>query len=131
MTDAYQRSGPLGKQLQTTSGAYSPSICGSLAFDKAGRIVAVCPSTFAAPQARVFDPKTLDVLATYEMPDAPNPPGTLPFQNFTGGGYFFLDNKDRIWSATKTSHLFVLAERNNGHSLVKVADYDLSKVLTE
>ena len=63
------------------------------------------------------------------MPDAPNPPGTLPFQNFTGGGYFFLDNKDRIWSATKTSHLFVLAERNDGHSLVKVADYDLSKVL--
>ena len=130
MTDAYQRSGPLGKSLQTSSGAYSPSICGSLAFDKAGRIVSVCPSTVAAPQARIFDPRTLQVLATYDMPDAPNPPGTLPFQNFTGGGYFFLDNKDRIWSATKTSHLFVLAERDNGHSLVKVADYDLNKVLT-
>ena len=129
MTDAYQRSGPLGRSLQATSGAYAPSICGSLAFDKAGHVVSVCPSVVAAPQARVFDPKTLDVIATYDMPDAPNPPGTLPFQNFTGGGYFFLDKKDRIWSATKTSHLFVLAERNGGHSLVKVADYDLSKVL--
>lgn len=131
MTDAYQRSGPLGRNLQATSGAYAPSICGSLAFDKKGRIVSVCPSTFAAPTARVFDPKTLDVLAEYKMPDAPNPPGTQPYQNFTGGGYFFLDNKDRIWSATKTSHLFVLAEGNDGHALTKVADYDLSTVLTD
>jgi hypothetical protein len=75
MTDAYQRSGPLGKSLQTSSGAYSPSICGSLAFDKAGRIVSVCPSTVAAPQARIFDPRTLQVLATYDMPDAPTRPG--------------------------------------------------------
>ena len=130
MTDSYQRSGPLGRNLQATSGAYAPSICGSLAFDRKGRILSVCPSTFAAPQARVFDPKTLDVLASYQMPDAPSPAGTLPYQNFTGGGYFFMDNKDRLWSATKTSHLFVLAERNNGHQLVKVADYDLSKALT-
>ena len=36
------------------------------------------------------------------------------FQNFTGGGYFFLDRQDRIWSATKTSHLVVLAERDDG-----------------
>jgi len=129
MTDAYQRRGPLGRNLQTSSGAYAPSICASLAFDKAGRIVSVCPSTLAAPVARVIDPKTLEVTASYTMPDGPNPPGTLPYQNFTGGGYFFLDGKDRIWSATKTSHLFVMAERDNGHKLVKVADYDLSKAM--
>ena len=73
MTDAYQHAGPLGRNLQATSGAHAPSLCGSLAFDKAGHIVSVCPSTFAAPQARVFDPKTLEVLATYDMPDAPEP----------------------------------------------------------
>ena len=64
-------------------------------------------------------------------PTRPNPAGTQFFQNFTGGGYFFLDGKDRIWSATKTSHLMVLAIRDNGRKLVKVADYDLSKVLTD
>ena len=48
------------------------------------------------------------------------------FQNFTGGGYFFLDARDRIWSAAKNNHLIVLAERAGGHRLVKVADYDLS-----
>ena len=130
MTDAYRRSGPLGKNLQATSGAHALSLCASLAFDRKGRIVSVCPSNLAAPQARIFDPKTLEVLATYDMPEAPNPPGTLAFQNFTGGGYFFLDNKDQIWSATKTSHLFVLAEGADGRSLTKVKDFDLSKVLT-
>lgn len=131
MTDAYRRSGPLGTSLQATSGAHAPSLCASLAFDRKGRIVSVCPSSVSAPQARIFDPKTLAVLATYDMPEAPNPPGTLAFQNFTGGGYFFLDAKDQIWSATKTSHLFVLAQSNDGRTLTKVEDYDLSKVLTD
>jgi len=131
MTDAYQQAGPLGRKLQATSGATKPSLCGSLAFDKAGHIVSVCPSAFAPPQARVFDPKTLDVIATYDMPDAPNPAGTKFFQNFTGGGYFFLDGNDVMWSATKTSHLFGLAIRDNGRKLVKVADYDLSSVLND
>jgi len=131
MTDAYQHAGPLGRKLQTQTGAYTPSVCGSLAFDTAGRLLSVCPRAGAGPQARVFDPKTLEILSTYDMPDAPSPAGTKFFQNFTGGGYFFLDAKDRLWSATKNSHLVVLAERDNGRKLVKVADYDLSKVLTD
>jgi hypothetical protein len=130
MTDAYDIAGPLGRNPEATSGSGGTlAICGSLAFDKKGRIVSVCPSTLSAPQARVIDPKTLEVLARFDMPTAPDAPGTKAFQNFTGGGYFFLDNKDRIWSATKTSHLFVLAERDNGRQLVKVADYDLTGVL--
>src|SRR3954462_6861026 len=117
MADSYQQPGPLGRNLQTKTGATKPSLCGSLAFDKAGQIVSICPSSLAAPQARVFDPKTLETLPTYDMPDAPNPAGTKFFQNFTGGGYFFLDGSDRIWSATKTSHLMALAIRDNGHKL--------------
>jgi hypothetical protein len=79
----------------------------------------------------VFDPKTLQVLARMDLPGAPDAPGTKPYQNFTGGGYFFLDRKDQIWSATKTSHLFVIAVRDNGRRLVKVADYDLTGVLND
>jgi hypothetical protein len=129
MTDAYARSGPLGHGLQATSGAMPAALCGSVAFDSNGRIVSVCPSIAAPVTARVIDPATLDVLASYTMPGGPNPSGPTAFQNFTGGGYYFLDQHDRIWSATKTSHLFVIAERNGGHKLVKVADYDLTKVL--
>jgi hypothetical protein len=129
MTDAYQRSGPLGSGLEATSGAMPPALCGSLAFDRAGRIVSVCPSLVAPVTARVIDPQTLEVLATYAMPGGPNPSGPTAFQNFTGGGYFFLDAHDRIWSATKTRHLLVVGERDGGHRLVRLADYDLTKVL--
>jgi hypothetical protein len=129
MTDAYRGKGPLGRSLQATSASQPPSICVSLAFDSAGRIVTVCPSTLAAPQARVIDPKTLATLATYDLPQAPGLPGTEPYQDATGGGYFFLDHMDRIWVPTKTDHIFVLGESNDGHQLTLRRDYDLNGVL--
>ncbi len=131
MTDAYQRRGPLGESLNATSGGMSPALCGSLTFDSRGRIVAVCPSLVAAPQARIINPKTLAVIATYTLPNAPDPPGTKLYQNFSGGGYFFLDGRDRIWVPTKTDHIFVIAESPDGGSLVKKRDYDLTGVLNE
>ncbi|MEA2306614.1 MAG: hypothetical protein QOH43_3894 [Solirubrobacteraceae bacterium] len=130
MTDAYATAGPVGRGTEVTSGAMPPALCGSLAFDKRGRIVSVCPSIVAAPQARIIDPETLAIVATYDLPNAPTPPGTKEFQNFAGGGYFYLDAKDRIWSATKTNHLVVLSESSDGTKLVKTADYDLNPAVT-
>jgi hypothetical protein len=129
MTDAYRRRGPLGRSPVTLSAAMPPALCGSLTFHSRGFLVAVCPSIGAGPQARVIDPDTLDVLATYDMPNAPDPPGTKAYQNFAGGGYFFLDGRDRIWSATKTGHIFVLQVAAGGKAITKVGDYDLSGVL--
>lgn len=129
MTDAYpDRPGPLGRDLVADSGAMPLGLCGSLTFDSGGRLVSVCPSFSNPVTARVIDPSSLRVLSTY-VTGAPNAPGPKAFQNFTGGGYFFLDRRDRIWSATKTSHLLVLAERDQGRKLVKTADYDLSGAL--
>ena len=128
MTDAYNRPGPLGADLQATSGAMPAALCGSIAFDSKGRLVSVCPSIASPVTARVIDPQTLAVRASYVL-GPPNPGGPGAFQNFTGGGYFFLDGQDRIWSATKTSHLVVLAEQVDGTVLKKVADYDLTGVL--
>jgi hypothetical protein len=129
MTDAYRRSGPLGNNPQTSSGAMAPSLCGSLAFDSQSRLVSVCPSTLAPPQARIIDPNTLEVVSTYTLPTAPNPPGTAEYQNFTGGGYSFVDDKDRLWVPTKTDHIFVLNEGADGNTLTLEADYDLTSVL--
>ena len=131
MTDAYNRSGPLGHSPRTTSDKQRAGICVSLAFDSHGRIVTVCPSPLAGPQARIIDPRTLAASASYDLPQAPDLPGTKPFQNATGGGYFFLDNRDRIWVPTKTDHIFVLAERNDGHKLSLVRDYDLTGALDD
>jgi hypothetical protein len=129
MTDAYDLPGPVGRAPRATSATQPAAVCGSLAFDREGRIVTVCPSAAAPPQARIIDPATLAIRASYDLPNAPDPPGTLVYQNFTGGGYFFLDRRDRIWSATKTNHLFVLAQAKDGTALRKTADYDLTKVL--
>ena len=129
MTDAYQRSGPLGNNLQASSGATTPSLCGSIAFDSRGRLVSVCPSTVAPPQARIIDPVTLEIISAYTLPTAPNPPGTLEYQNFTGGGYFFLDDQDRLWVPTKTDHLYVLNQGADGNTLTLESDYDLTSKL--
>ena len=131
MTDAYQRSGPLGSNLQTGSGSLPPSLCGSITFDSKGRIVSVCPSLIAPPTARIIDPVTLDVISNYVLPTAPNAPGTQEYQNFTGGGYFYLDPQDRIVVATKTDHIYVLNQGPDGNTLTLEHDYDLTSVLDE
>jgi hypothetical protein len=130
MTDAYQRSGPLGHNLIALSGSLPASLCGTQTFDTQGRILSVCPSNLAPPVARVIDPTTLAVLATLVLPNPPDNSGTPAYQNFTGGGYFFLDRQNRIWSATKNNQLWVIAENSSGTRLVKQRSYDLSKVLS-
>ena len=129
MTDAYTIPGPIGRAPVASSGAGLPSLCGSLAFDTHKHIVSVCPSTIAPPQARIIDPKTLEPIDSYTLPTAPDPPGTKAYQNFSGGGYLFLDEKDRIWAPTKSNHLFVLGETHGGTKLAKVADYDLTSAI--
>jgi len=130
MTDAYARPGPTGRDLVTSFGALPPSLCSAMTFDRRGHLVTVCPSTTAPPTLRVLDRATLAVLGQYVLPDAPSPPGTARFQDFTGGGYFFLDPRDRVWIATKTNHLFVLAVSADGRAVTKVADYDLTSAVT-
>jgi hypothetical protein len=130
MTDAYpSRPGPLGRDLQTSSGALPPALCGSLAFDSAGRIVSVCVGSVTGATAHVIDPDTLAILSSYRLPGGGRELTPGVFQNFTGGGYFFLDGRDRIWSAARNNHLVVVAERDDGRRLVKVGDYDLSRRL--
>ena len=129
MTDAYRRGGPRGSNLQTALGPLPASVCGSLTFDRQGRITTVCPSLGQGPRLRLIDPKSLAVLAEYELPNAPTPAGTPEFQNFAGGGYFFLDQRDRVWSATKTNHLFVLRAAADGKSFRKLDDFDLTSAV--
>ena len=131
MTDAYQLKGPLGDSPVATSAAKPLRICGSLAFDSAGDIVSVCPSLFAGPQIRVMDPDTLETLGSLDLPDAANPPGTKPYQNFTGGGYFFLDHKDQLWVPTKTDHIQVYSLGTDGVTPTLKHDYDLTTVLDQ
>jgi hypothetical protein len=130
MTGAYPlRGGPLGQSLIATSEAKPPAVCGSLAFDTRDRIVSVCPSAGVGPQIRLIDPNTLATIASYNLPAAPDPPGTKTYQNFSGGGYFFLDGQDQLWVPTKTDHIYVVGETADGQGFELRRDYDLTSVL--
>ena len=128
MTDAYPGPGPTGLNPVTASGSGGPGICATLATDQRGRLVSVCPSIVAPPQARIIDPDTLETIATYDLPDGPPLGDTPAFQDYTSGGYFFLDERDRIWVPTKTNRLFVLAQTEAGDGFRLERTFDLSGV---
>jgi hypothetical protein len=129
MTNTYLWSGPLGNSMQTLS-TYQNSECASLTFDSAGRIVAVCVG-LEAPRLLMFDPKTLDLLAAMPLP--PRSPSTgSPFSQFSGGGYFYLDQRDRAVIPTTNDQIWVVGETSGatgpGFSLEHA--YDVSAVMS-
>jgi hypothetical protein len=122
-TDAYNQAGPLGHKLKVTSTAFVQD-CGSVTFDTQGRIVTVCVGITGAT-LRMINPKTLATIASYNLPSRKSL-GSFSFSNFSGGGYFYLDNHDRAVIPTFTGHVVTVAEE--GTKLVKVRDIDLSSV---
>ena len=126
-TDAYTWAGPLGRAPITRAATLGRE-CGSIAFDRRGRIVSVCVG-LTGPELYMLDPNTLATLATFALPPRQSAP-TNPFQDFTGGGYFYLDNHDRVVTSTTTHHIWVIAETAGGPGFRRVRDYDLSRRLT-
>ncbi|MGN2635204.1 hypothetical protein ACTD5D_03230 [Nocardia takedensis] len=128
MSDTYTRPGPLGVGTRVDS-LLLASECGSIAFDRAGRIVATCIG--ASTGLYLIDPTTLTVLGSHPLPGRNAldllKPGA--FSNFGGGGYFYLDNRDRAVIGTNTGHLLVFAQTPAADGFVVERDYDLTSVL--
>ncbi len=122
-SNAYNQAGPLGHNLAVTSTLFVQD-CGSVTFDRAGRIVTVCVGVTGAT-LRLLNPTTLATIASYTLPSRKKLT-SFSFQNFSGGGYFYLDNHDRAVVSTFTGHLVTIAD--TGTKLVKVRDVDISKV---
>ena len=93
MTDAYITAGPLGRTPERRS-TFQGAECGSLTFDGAGRIVTVCVGV-EGPELVLIDPQTLATEAVMPLPPRSPSPGSSPFSDFSGGGYFYLDQLDR------------------------------------
>jgi hypothetical protein len=126
-TDTYTGSGPLGRNMQRAS-TFQGSECASVTFDGAGRIVAVCVG-LDHPRVVLFDPKTLDLLATFDLPPRiVSTSGGNPFTDFSGGGYFYLDQSDRAVIPTTTRHIWTVAETTGplGPGFTLERDYDLT-----
>ena len=121
MTDTYRRTGPLGVDPSSTS-TFQAGECATLTFDQQGRLESVCV-TPTTPYLKLFDPVTLEELASYALPDREVGAGT--FSDFSGGGYFYLDQKDRAVVPTTSRHLFVIRQ-TAGPGFELARDYDLT-----
>jgi hypothetical protein len=125
-SDASERTGPLGRDMRVTSTFYSRE-CASVTFDSKGRLVTVCVG-LDRPILKLLDPHTLAEIASFDLP--PRQPGGDPastFTSFGGGGYFYLDDRDRAIVPTTDLHIYTVAVQ--GDAFVKQGDIDLSGVL--
>ena len=121
-TDTNAWSGPLGRDTELVEHYEAPGgVCGSITFNSQGQIVTTCLQ-LRAVRLKLFDPRTLEELASMELP--PRPPSTNPFQDFAGGGYFFLDNRDRAVIPTTERHVLVVGVKDGAFEVEK--DYDLT-----
>jgi hypothetical protein len=130
-TDTYRWSGPLGRGTSAKSAFYvAPTVsreCASITFDRRGRLVTICVG-LDRPVIAIIDPKTLEPLATFDLPPREPGGGGNPFTDFSGGGYFYLDRHDRAVAPTTTRHIYVVGE-TAGPGLALRRDYDLTGVV--
>ncbi|HEV2062577.1 MAG TPA: hypothetical protein VGR12_06960, partial [Solirubrobacteraceae bacterium] len=125
MTDAYEGPGPLGRDPSRRS-VFEARDCASLTFDSQGRIVTICVG-LERPVLVLKDPVTLETLAQMNLP-ARQLSASNPFQDFTGGGYFYLDERDRAVVVTTNRHVYVVEQTPEpGFRLVR--DVDLNGVV--
>ena len=107
MTDAYTTPGPLGRGT-TRRDVFEVRDCASVTFDSKDRIVTICVG-LDRPVLALKDPVTLATLASLNLPPR-QPGGGNPFQDFTGGGYFYLDERDRAVVPTTDRHIYVVEQ---------------------
>jgi hypothetical protein len=107
MTDTHEPQGVLGRSTGVAS-ALEMAECASVAFDSDGRIITICVG-IERPRLMMLDPETLETLAEFPLPPRMGGgTGTSPFNDFSGGGYFYLDHQDRVVTPTNNREIWVL-----------------------
>jgi hypothetical protein len=131
MSDTYRATGPYGPDPEVHSRSQGFGGYGTIAFDRAGRIVAVF-SNARAFQLELMDPDTLEELASYDLPPRPwyfPLQGVLPWEYIGAGMYFYLDHRDRAVVPTTDNTIQVVQvpdPSGRGHFEL-VRKYDLSE----
>lgn len=122
-SDAYQVSGPLGRNLEVTSASYGIRECATMAFDSRDRIVGLCGGLegFAL---MVIDPKTLRPISEMRTSARDLASGANPFTDICGGTYFFL-HEDTAYPTTVDKSVWQVRVRADG-SLVKQRVWELA-----
>ena len=128
-TDTYVGAGPVGRTPAVRS-TLQGAECASLTFDSQGRMVTICVGV-EGPVLTMIDPVTLDTLALFPLPPRSGAGGGSVFSDFSGGGYFYLDQLDRVVTPTNDRQIWVLGETDGatGPGFEIVHMYDLSSVV--
>jgi hypothetical protein len=123
-TDTFSVRGPGSFRSQVVRQALiAPPIriAGSIAFNSSGQIVTVRTGpevrslgSEGAQTLLLMDPARLRVLDRVNLPPRPSTGGTV---SFAGGGYFYLDNLDRVVLVTTTQEIRIYSVRNNRFKL--------------
>jgi outer membrane protein assembly factor BamB len=126
-SDAYPWPGPLGRSPEVDTAWYGVEECATLAFNRAGRIVALC-GTWSGPRLRVLDPGTMRPLVTRTLPKRAHRKGVKPWEDLCGGAYFYLDADDRAVVATTDRRILVVStgDRSGRAALDVESTVDLS-----
>lgn len=126
-SDVNDYPGPLGAEIETTS-TLQLADCASLTFDSAGRVETICVG-LDGPRLALFDPHSLDLLATFLLP--PRQSVANPFTQFGGGGYFYLDQRDRAVIPTTDRRIFVVSQTDGpaGPGFALQRQFDLNSIL--
>ncbi len=126
MTDTARPSGPLGRSPDVAS-TFQIADCASVTFDRRGRIVTICVG-LDGPRLMMLDPGTLETLAGFPLPPRSGSGGGSIFTDFTGGGYFYLDHRDRAVVPTNTKQIWVVKTSDEsgapGFQLERIYDLD-------
>ena len=125
-TDTYARMGPLGNDMSVTS-TFHVADCASVTFDSKGRIVTICVGP-EGPRLVMMDPVTLDTIAAHPLPPRSGAgTGTGIFTDFSGGGYFYLDNEDRAVMPTNSRQIWVVGFNDTAFEVERM--YDLTSAV--
>lgn len=112
-TDAYEVSGPLGRDLRVTSASYGVRECATMAFDSRGRVVGLCGG-LEGFVLMVIDPVTLQPVSELQTSQRDLTSGANPFTDICGGTYFFLDRDDRAYPTTSGQEIWQVAVGASG-----------------
>ncbi|HEX2267448.1 MAG TPA: hypothetical protein VHI97_04475, partial [Actinomycetota bacterium] len=128
MTDTYTWGGPLGRNMEVRS-TYQNAECASITFDAEDRIVTICVGV-EGPRLVLIDPGTLETEAVLQLPprSAGGGTGGSFFTDFSGGGYFYLDDRDRAVIPTNNRQIWIVGEVDTpaGTQFELQTVYDLS-----
>ena len=130
LSDTYEAGGPLGLGPRVHSRTQGFGGYGTIAFDRAGRLVGVY-SNGRKFQLEIMDPDTLEELGSHDLPSRPwNFPlqGVVPWKYIGAGMYFYLDHRDRAVVPTTGNKILVIEVPGPGGTgeFRRVREYDLS-----